>query len=234
MSRSGSRIALAAAGGVLVLVLVVVLLSRGSSGDGAAAPGPASGTSTSFVAPPSGPVTASTAPGPDAPTTEVPMVDATPTTVAGPAPSLGPRPPAADAPIPLAVQVSSTQGLRDGQTVSVTVTPEGGSQVFGFEAFLCKGGVDFRLDADIRPDETGKCVAHPVSASSDDYKLVQAEPPYQSVTADFRVGVGTDQFQLRDGRAVQITCGPGNPCQLVLKLQYPDAYGFRAFPLTFG
>jgi hypothetical protein len=136
--------------------------------------------------------------------------------------------------IPLNVAVSSTKGLKDGDPVTIHVTPKPGAIVFGFEAFLCKGGTTtYAFDADIRPDDTGKCVAHKLSPNSDDYLQVKAQPPYSSADATFRVGVGTDMFQMTDGSPASVTCGANNPCAIVLKLQYPNGFGFEAFPVTY-
>jgi len=85
--------------------------------------------------------------------------------------------------MPLSVMVSNTQGLKDGDAVAVHVIPQKGSVVYGFEAFLCKAGVSYTLDPDIRPDDTGKCIAHPLSANSQDYIQVKASPPYSSAAA---------------------------------------------------
>lgn len=236
MSRSPSRIAVAVAAAValVALLLVVVLRPRGAEPTSTSAT--AAGTTT--TSPAIGPASDPTTTGPD--TTATPTGDAAPsTTESGPAPSaaptasLGPRTTPTTTPLPLNVNVTPAQGAVDGQVVKIAVTPAGGSQIFGYEAFLCRGGVDFLLDADIRPDETGKCISKPLSPNSDDYQLVAAEPPYQTVSSEFRVGVGTDSFPLQNGQTATITCGPGHPCQLVLKLQYPDAYGFRAFPVTY-
>jgi hypothetical protein len=136
--------------------------------------------------------------------------------------------------IPLNVSVSNTQGLKDGDAVKIHVTPKPGAVVFGFEAFLCKGGsTTYAFDADIRPDDTGKCVAHKLSPNSDDYMEVRAQPPYSSADASFRVGVGTDTFEMTDGSQGRVTCGPSNPCAIVLKLQYPNGFGFEAIPVTY-
>jgi hypothetical protein len=134
--------------------------------------------------------------------------------------------------IPLNVAVSNTKGLKDGDPVTIHVTPKG-SVVFGFEAFLCKGGTTYAFDADIRPDDSAKCVAHKLSPNSDDYLQVRTQPPYTSADASFRVGVGTDTFQMTDGSPAAVTCGPSNPCAVVLKLQFPNGFGFEAFPVTY-
>ncbi|MDQ6927549.1 MAG: hypothetical protein M3159_02660 [Actinomycetota bacterium] len=137
-------------------------------------------------------------------------------------------------PLPLDVTLSPTSNLHDGSEIALHVVPKQGSQIFGFEAFLCADKVPFSYDSDIRPTLSGKCVSKKLSPVSDDYEEVAAPPPYQSVDGTFRVGVGTDTYTMRDGKPVTITCGPGHPCQLVLKLQYPNDFGFAAYPLTFG
>ena len=137
--------------------------------------------------------------------------------------------------IPLAVSVSNTSGLHDGDTVTVHVTPKDpGKVVYGFEMFICADGASFQLDADVRPTFTGKCIEQPLSTVSGDYIKVAAAAPYVSADGAIKVGVGTNSYTTQNGRPVTITCGPGNPCQLVLKLQFQDAYGFQAYPLTFG
>lgn len=151
-----------------------------------------------------------------------------------PSPTFGVAEPKADQPIPLKVALSSTTGLSDGQEVSIKVTPDGGSQVYGLEVFVCAPNQTFTQDADVRPTQSGKCISKRISAKSDDYKFVKVGPPYREANVTFRVPVGTDTYLTDEGRQVAITCGPGNPCQLVMKLQYPDGFGFRAYPLTYG
>lgn len=136
--------------------------------------------------------------------------------------------------MPVDVAVSNTSGLHDGEAVAIHVTPKAGSQVFGFEAFLCAGNQTFNYDADIRPTQTGKCVSQPLSGASDDYLRIAATPPYTAVEASFRVGVGSDTYTRRDGTPVTITCNATSPCQIALKLQYPNGFGFQAVPVTFS
>lgn len=139
-----------------------------------------------------------------------------------------------DPAIPLQVAVTGNTGLHDGDPVSVHVEPKDGSVVYGFEAIMCAGNAQFSVDADIRPTYTGKCITNPLSPSSQKYMAVKADPPFKVAEATFKVGVGTNTYSTRDGDPVAITCGPGHPCQLVLKLQYPNGFGFAAYPLTFG
>jgi len=136
-------------------------------------------------------------------------------------------------PIPVDVRVDGNTGLADGREVRLRVTAKPGSQIFGFEVFLCQGGVTFRNEADIRPTLAGKCASEPLSARSDSYQEVRAVPPYASVESTFRAGVGSVSFATRDSRQAIVTCGPGHPCQLALKLQFPDGFAFRALPLEY-
>lgn len=135
--------------------------------------------------------------------------------------------------VPLAVKASNASGLRDGDPVSIHVAPTSGSVIYGFEARLCRGDTTYGNDADMRPTLTGKCVSHPLSTGSDDYLAVRSAPPYSSADANFRVGEGTDTFRTRDGRTASVTCGPDNPCTIVLELQYPNGYGFQTIPVTY-
>lgn len=151
-----------------------------------------------------------------------------------------PDPGTADAPpatqgqaIPADVTVVGTTGLVDGSEVKVKVVAHADSQVFGYEAFLCMSGATFDIDSDIRPTRTGKCLSKPLSAGSDRYQEVRGAPPYAVAESTFRAGVGTDTYSMGDGRQITITCGPGHPCQLVLKIQYPDGFGFRAYDLKY-
>lgn len=135
--------------------------------------------------------------------------------------------------MPLNVSVSNTKNLRNGDAVSIHVTPKGDSQIFGFEAFLCSGGTTYAVDADVRPTKTGKCAVQPLSTVSQRYLLVQAQPPYKEADGTFIVGTGSNTFRTDDGRTTSVTCDSSHPCTLVLKLQYPDAFGFQPIPLTF-
>lgn len=156
-------------------------------------------------------------------------------------PAAGTRPGGGRAPgavgqpdVPADVSVVGPTKLNGGQPVAIRVRARAGSQTFGFEAFLCKGDATFRLDADIRPTLAGKCASKPLSPGSDAYEEVPAAPPYQHVEGSFRPGVGTDRYATRDGTPVTVTCGPRDPCQLVLKLQFPNGFALRSYPLRFA
>lgn len=152
----------------------------------------------------------------------------TTSTVVGPANTLAP------AAVPADIAVHGNANLRDGQEVQVQVTAKRGSEIFGFEIRLCAAEATFRFDSDMRPTQGGKCIAKPLSVLSDDYQEVRAIPPFKAVETTFHVGVGTDRYSTSTGRAVTIMCGPGHPCQLALKIQYPDGFAFRSYPVTYA
>jgi len=136
--------------------------------------------------------------------------------------------------IPVDINVEGATGLKDAQEVRIRVKAHPGSAVYGFEAFLCNGGTSYSRDADIRPSLTGKCAADALSSGSDAYKEVRGAPPYEAVDATFRPGVGSASFAKRDETQATVTCGRAHPCQLVLKVQFPDGFAFRSYPLTYA
>jgi hypothetical protein len=203
---------------VVLVAVVAVAASRSSTDSSASAPDDGSVATTS--ADPSS--STSTDPG---------AAVGSPTTDAAGDP--GAQTPRTAPPVPLDVQVSSTDRMVDGQEVKIHVSPQSGFAAYGAEAFLCKADTTFLLDADIRPTQTGKCISKPLSAGSNDYVRVAAPPPYGGFDLAFKVGVGTDSYAMSNGQQVSITCGPGHPCQLVLKLQFTKSFGFQAYPVTY-
>jgi hypothetical protein len=136
--------------------------------------------------------------------------------------------------LPLDVGVDDTSGLSDGDTVTVQVTAKSGSKIYGADVRLCRGDAVIENTADFAPTQGGQCIAAPLSAGSDAFVELAGSDPFTSLDIPFRVGTGTSTYQMQDGTPVAITCGPGHPCTLVVKLQIPDGFGFRSFDLTFG
>ena len=220
MSSSSKRLALGGLAVALILIAIVAFASSRSSTSSSASGTDPTATSAATEPGPTGtdPIAPEATTDPNAPDPNAP--DFVPPTT---------QPPV----IPLQVKVSSTSGLTDGQAVTIHVTPDSGSNVYGAEAFLCAPDATFTLDADIRPSIAGKCVTKRLSPNSLDYLNKAVGPPYQSLDMSFPVGVGSDRYTTQDGRDVTITCGPGHPCTLVLKLQFSHGFGFKTFPVTY-
>ncbi len=216
MTTKTKRVVVLVASAAIILVLVVVVAARSGRSTTAGSPSEqpdstAGDQLSSDVVPSSAP---SGLPGND---TGASVTNLTPT-----APAL-----------PLDVVVSPTAALVDGQVVSIHVTPTNGSNIYAAEAFICQVDASYTVDADIRPSITGKCITKPLSANTSDYVKKVVGPPYQVLDMSVIAGVGSDSYATQQGRNVTITCDSLHPCVLVLKLQIPNSYGFRTFPLAY-
>jgi hypothetical protein len=141
--------------------------------------------------------------------------------------------------MPVAVQVPEdggtpvTDGVIDGQAITVHADPEDGSKLYGVEARLCRGDRAVTTDGDFAPTLGGMCIDKPLSATSDAKTSVVGREPYGGLDITFRVGVGTTTFMTQYDGPTTIRCGPSSPCQIVLKLQYPKGFGFMGIPVVY-
>ena len=62
----------------------------------------------------------------------------------------------------------------------------------------------------------------------------KVEPPYQIAEGTFRVGLGTDTFEMEDGSQASVTCSKAEPCQLVLQVHVPYGFGYFKYDLSFA
>lgn len=205
---------------VAVVALITVLLVGGGSGGSTGTATPADASTTGVTTP------GSTVPAGSTASTEVP----TPTTPQGPYTT--PTMPV-QVEVPDTAGVPQTDGVVDGQAITVHASPEAGSKLYGVEARLCRGDAAVVTDGDFAPTVGGLCIASPVSAVSDAKVSVVGVEPYTGLDVTFRVGVGSTTFTTQYDGPTTITCGPGSPCQIVLKLQYPKGFGFTGIPVTY-
>ena len=136
--------------------------------------------------------------------------------------------------MPVTVDVSSSAGLSSGSVVKIHGIPQPGSSLFGIEARLCRGDVAITNEIDFRPTMGGVCLVAPLAAGTDAHVTEAAAPPYLSVDLSFKVGTGTATFLTQANKNATITCDRDNPCQLVLKLQYPNGFGFQSVPVSYN
>lgn len=136
--------------------------------------------------------------------------------------------------MPVSLNVPPTSGLADGATVTIPVSPNQGSQLFGVDARLCRGGVSIRFDGEFIPTQGGNCTPAPLSAVSDSRVIVEGRPPFGPLDVTFRVGTGSNTFKVQSGGTATVTCDRTHPCQIVMKLQYPGGFGFWSVPVTFS
>lgn len=135
--------------------------------------------------------------------------------------------------MPLSATVSGNNGVRSGDVVKVRAEPNAGSQMYGIDARLCRGDVGISNEGAFRPTVGGNCIIDPLAPDTDAVVNLENPTPDKGLDVEFRVGTGTTTFKTQSGKDATITCGPSNPCQIVLKLQYPNGFGFQAFPVTF-
>jgi len=136
--------------------------------------------------------------------------------------------------LPVEVSVSSLEGLRPGDAVNIRVTPTGGSETYGFRARLCKKDAVIEGLYDFFPEVAPNCISAPLSAGTDAYVEVKAQPPYQLAEGAFRVGLGTDTFTMDDGTLASVSCTKQDPCQLVLQVHVPYGFGYYRYDLSFA
>lgn len=191
--------------GLLALLIVIAVLTRGTSGDGSE----------------QNPVSTTTAPGGSGST--------------GPGSTQsGPNDGPATTPgMPVVVTSSDTERISSGTTVTIRAEPEGQSETYGVDARLCRGDVAILDDGTFTPTMGGVCTPVPLAADTDAFITKVGTPPYQGIDLQFRVGAGTHTFLTQYNGNATVTCGPSDPCQIVLKLQYPKGFGFRGIPVTF-
>lgn len=135
--------------------------------------------------------------------------------------------------LPVTVRMSTTEGVVDGQPVMIRVEANEHSEMYGFEARICRADVTFRGLYDFFPTVAGTCAAEPLSPRSDAYLRVQGEFPYQAAEGTIRIGSGSNTFTLEDDRRVTVTCDREHPCKLVLMIQVPYGFGFQEFPISY-
>jgi len=135
--------------------------------------------------------------------------------------------------MPLSVEAQGNSKVSSGDVVTVRAEPNAGSQMYGVDARLCRGDVGISNEGAFRPTVGGNCIIDPLSPGTDAVVNLENANPSQGLDVEFRVGTGTTTFKTQSGKDVTITCGPANPCQIVLKLQYPDGFGFQGIPVTF-
>jgi hypothetical protein len=242
---------------VVVAIVVAVILVVGAfvlfgnrSTDTAAAPVagpsttiPSGGTTPGSTAPadsasPAGDATTTTSSAPGAGTdptgTGVTPAAGAPTTTAVKVPS--PKPaigiPADDLHPPAAITISQTNGLHDGQPVTVHVAANPGSAIFSVEAKMCRPDQTVTVTAEFLYSQ-GWCAKDPVSPGADNDVQSVTPPPNTSADLTFKVGVGTTTWTADSG-PVSLTCAAGHPCRLVLELEVPNKTLFYTVPLTFA
>ena len=132
----------------------------------------------------------------------------------------------ADTPTPLPVTATATTpttGLVDGSIVHFNVNAAGSvaGSIFGVEARICQFGSVIENSADFAPTTGGLCATAPLSAGTQSFSSIGTAPPNLVADLDFKVGVGSAPLADVGSGAGTLTCGPGSPCTIWLKMLVP-------------
>ena len=120
-----------------------------------------------------------------------------------------------------------TAGLTDGKTVTINVKSTPGNVVYQGRAAVCRGGVTYQSSTDslYNPDaypNGPNCSLAPISSSADsavvDSNMINGAASPEGETMSLRVGIGVVSWTDNTGQARTLTCGPSDPCDLVVEL----------------
>jgi hypothetical protein len=134
---------------------------------------------------------------------------------------------------PVQISTSPTSGVTDGTPITVHVAAQPGNAIFSVTAKLCRGDKPVSNTAEFLTS-AGLCAPKPLSANSDNEVQEVSPPPNSNVDLTFRVGVGTATWSTGKGGDATQTCGPGQPCKLVLELEVMNQTAFYPLPITFS
>jgi hypothetical protein len=134
---------------------------------------------------------------------------------------------------PVTVTVSPTSGLTDGEPVSVHVTAPDGVVIYEIAAHMCLP--DSAVNATINFSFVGDFCSNAPVGTSDTERVASFPDGVRSGDLDgFKVGVGSTLWVSDLGKPHFLTCGPGNPCDLVVQVQITNDTVFLDAPLCFG
>ena len=143
-----------------------------------------------------------------------------------------PRAPATNSDGAVTITVTPTEGLADGQPVSIHAEATGGAQIFELRAHLCQAGAGIDNTSEFG-FQGPYCPNGAIGAGQFDEGVT---PPPGSTTADmqFAVGMGGVTWLDEQGYVHELTCGAGHPCDLVVEAQITNDTAFVTFPLLIG
>jgi len=134
---------------------------------------------------------------------------------------------------PIAITVTPTSGVSDGQAISIHAEAPAGTVIYELRAHLCLPNANVNNTFDFG-FQGKKCTNAAVGAGD----VEQVASFGQGVsTADldtFKVGVGTVHWVDELGYDQIIDCGPGKQCDVVVQVQITNGTVFFTVPLCYG
>jgi hypothetical protein len=133
---------------------------------------------------------------------------------------------------PISVTVLPVTSVRDGQTVNIDVRAPAGVVIYEIRAHLCLPGADLRSNFDFG-FQGRRCTN--IAVGHGDFEQSVAYPSGVAAGSlnTFKVGSGTASWVNELGYPASITCGPGHPCNLVVRVEITDDTVFYTAPLCY-
>ncbi len=131
---------------------------------------------------------------------------------------------------PIAVSVTLQDG---GRSVTMKADAPGNVQIFEIAAHLCKHGANVRNSYDFGY-QGNFCTNEPVGGGDVEKVASFANGVASATLRSFNVAPGSTQWVNELGYPFDIACGPGQPCDVVFRLQITDATVFFTAPVCFG
>lgn len=134
---------------------------------------------------------------------------------------------------PISVSVTPTSGLSDGQSVAVHAEAPPGIVIYELKVHLCLPGS--YIGTNFNFGFEGEKCTNLAPGAGDAEKLASFPDGTQSAELDtFKVGEGGVHWVNALGDDQVIMCGPGQPCDLVVRVQLTNDTRFYTAPLCYG
>jgi len=139
----------------------------------------------------------------------------------------------------LAVEVTPTGNLVDGQLVTTNISASQDVTVLSVQIRQCRLGATYATEVDLRP-EAGNCPSLPLSTNS--YIVVSrsaSDGIIQRARAEggfnlgFKIGVGAASWSELTGN-FSLTCDPDHPCAMVVQVRLTTGFVYKVVPLDFA
>jgi len=126
-----------------------------------------------------------------------------------------------------------TTRVVDGQTVAIRAVSATGAQIYQLRAHLCSAGSEVRTNFDFG-FQGRRCANVALGMGSIEQTAEYGSGVNNAELNSFKVGVGDVRWVNELGFDQVLQCGPGHPCNLVVRAQITDDTIFFNFPLCYG
>jgi hypothetical protein len=129
----------------------------------------------------------------------------------------------------LVIAAAPIANLSDGAVVKVHAESTG-LTIYSLSAHVCMPG---KVNGDHAFDFAGPfCVSVPIGQG--EVEKVVSFPGVNAADLEMKVGTGSVEWHNTIGYPYSLTCGPGNPCDLVVRAEITNATAYFQVPLCFG